>query len=49
VAAWILDMFCNFYFMINDKTADNSTNTKARGKNKHRFGILIILENFDVF
>jgi hypothetical protein len=23
---------CNFYFMINDKTIDNSTNTKARGK-----------------
>jgi hypothetical protein len=32
VAAWIMDIFCNFYFMINDKTADNSTNTKARGK-----------------
>jgi hypothetical protein len=33
-------------FSENHKIAENSTTTKAREKNKHRFGILIILEFF---
>jgi hypothetical protein len=41
-------MFCNFYLMKYHKIAKNSTTTKAREKNKHRFGILRILENFYV-
>jgi len=32
VAAWVPDMFCNFYFMKNHKIAKNSTTTKARDK-----------------
>jgi hypothetical protein len=32
VAAWVSDMFCNFYFVKNQKFADNSTITKARQK-----------------
>jgi hypothetical protein len=34
VAAWIPDMFCNFYLVKYHKVAKNSTTTKAR-KNKH--------------
>ncbi len=48
MAAWVSDMFCNFYLMKNHKIAINSTTAKARGKNKHLFGILGILEFFDV-
>jgi hypothetical protein len=32
VAAWVPDMFCNFYLVKNDKIANNSTTTKAREK-----------------
>jgi hypothetical protein len=32
VAAWIPDMFCNFYLVKNHKVAKNSTTTKARKK-----------------
>ncbi len=32
VAAWFLDMFCNFYLVRNHKIAQNSTTTKAREK-----------------
>ncbi len=46
VAACFPDMFCNFYLVKNPKIAKNSTTTKAREKNKHRFGILRILEFF---
>ncbi len=46
VAAWFPDTFCNFYLVKNHKIAKNSTATKARAKNKHRFGILRILEFF---
>ncbi len=42
VAAWVSDMFCNFYLLKNHKIADNSIITEARQKNKHRFGILRI-------
>jgi hypothetical protein len=48
VAPWFPDMFCNFYFVKNNKIAKNPTTTKAREQNKHRFGILRILEKFDV-
>jgi hypothetical protein len=46
VAAWVSDVFCNFYLLKNHKIADNSTTPKAREKNKHRFGILRTLEIF---
>jgi hypothetical protein len=46
VAAWVPDMFCNFYLVKSHKIANNSATTEARGKNKHRFGILRILETF---
>jgi hypothetical protein len=32
VAAWLADMFCNFYFMKNYIIAKNSTTRKAREK-----------------
>jgi hypothetical protein len=32
VAAWVSDMFCNFYLMKNHKIAKNSTTTKASEK-----------------
>ncbi len=32
VAAWVSDMFCNFYFVKNHKIANNSTTNKARLK-----------------
>jgi hypothetical protein len=41
VAPWVLDIFCNFYFVKNHKIANYSTATKDR-KNKHRFGIFRI-------
>jgi hypothetical protein len=40
VAAWFPDIFWNFYCVKNHKIAINSTTSKAREKNKHRFGIL---------
>ncbi len=46
VAAWVSDMFSNFYLVKNHKIANNSTTTTAREKNKHRFGILRILGIF---
>jgi hypothetical protein len=44
VAARVPDMFFNFYFGKNYKIGNNSTTNKDIEKNKHRFGILIILE-----
>jgi hypothetical protein len=38
-------MFCNFYFMKNNKIAKNSMTNRAR-KKLHRFGFLRILEKF---
>ncbi len=38
-----LDMFRNFYFVKNQKIANNSATTEAREKNKHRSGILRII------
>jgi hypothetical protein len=46
VAAWVPDMFCNFYQVKNPKIAKDSTTTKAKEKYKRRFGILGILEMF---
>jgi hypothetical protein len=47
VAAWVTDMFWDFYLVKNHKIAKkNSTVTKAREKNEHRFGILRILDIF---
>jgi hypothetical protein len=31
VAAWVTDMFCNFYFMKNPKIDNNSITTEAGG------------------
>jgi hypothetical protein len=39
-AARVQDIFSNFYLGKNYKFANNSSTTKAREKNKHRFGIL---------
>jgi hypothetical protein len=36
------DIFCNLYLVKNHKIAKNSTTTKAREKNKQRFGIQTI-------
>jgi hypothetical protein len=47
VAAWVSDMFCNFYLGKNEKIAKNSKTTKA-GKNRHSFRILRIFEFFDL-
>jgi hypothetical protein len=44
VAAWVPDMFSNFYVMKNHKIANNPTTTDAREKNEPKFGILRILE-----
>jgi hypothetical protein len=32
MAAWVPDMFCNFYFVKNYKLVNNSTTTKAGEK-----------------
>jgi hypothetical protein len=32
VAAWVLDMFCNFYIVKNHKIVNNTTTVKAREK-----------------
>jgi hypothetical protein len=42
VAAWVPDMLSNFYLVKNNKTAHNSATTE----NKHRFGMLKVLEIF---
>jgi len=42
VAAWVPDVFCNFYLVKNYEIAQNSTTTKAREKNKHIFEIFPI-------
>jgi hypothetical protein len=47
VATWVPDMVCDFYLGKSHKIANNSANTKAR-KNKQRFGIVKILELFDI-
>jgi hypothetical protein len=36
VAAWVPNIFCNFYFMKNHEIADNSTINEAREENKRR-------------
>jgi hypothetical protein len=45
VAAWMPDMFCNFYIIKYQKIAKHSTTTKLE-KTKQIFGILRITENF---
>jgi hypothetical protein len=37
VAAWVPDIFCNFYLIKNDQIANNSTATEAGEKNKGKF------------
>jgi hypothetical protein len=44
VAAWVPDMFCNFYLVKNYKIAKNSTTTKARAKIKTDLEFFRILE-----
>jgi hypothetical protein len=39
VAAWIPDMFCNFYSVKNHKIAKKLNNHKRQIKNKHIFAI----------
>ena len=40
VAAWVPDMFCNFYLVKSHKIANISATTEGTEKNKHIFGIL---------
>ncbi len=49
MGAWVSDMFGNFYLVKNLKIGNTSTTSKAREKNKHRFGILRILKMFCPF
>jgi hypothetical protein len=46
MAAWVLDMFFNFYVMKHDRIANNSATTEARERNKHRFGNHRLSETF---
>jgi hypothetical protein len=48
VAAWVSDMFCNFYLVKNPEIADNSTTTKAREKISTDLESLQFWKNFDV-
>jgi hypothetical protein len=48
VAAWVPDMFCNFYLTKSAKIANNSTNTDATRTNEHIFWNLRISEIFYV-
>ncbi len=43
VAAWVTDIFCEFYLVKNCKIIYNLSTTELR-KNKHRFGIFEIFE-----
>jgi hypothetical protein len=47
VAAWVQDMFCNFYLIQNHKIANNSTTIKAREKISTDLESLEFLKNFD--
>jgi hypothetical protein len=44
VAAWVPDMFCNFYLVKSYKISNNSATTEARERIYRRFGISRILE-----
>jgi hypothetical protein len=46
VAAWVSATVCNVYLVKNQKIADNSTTTKGREKNEHRFRIHRIILMF---
>ena len=46
VAAWVPDMFSNFYSEKNNKIGHNSTTTKATEKINTLFGVLRILKFF---
>jgi hypothetical protein len=45
VAAWVPDMFCDFYFVKNHENAKTLTTSENREK-INTFGILRILEIF---
>jgi len=49
VAAWVSDMFCNFYSVKTHKIAINSATSKTKEKKNLRFGVRTILENIDVW
>jgi hypothetical protein len=46
VAAWVSYLLYNFYLVYYHIVANNSTMTKAREKNKRRFGFLRFFEFF---
>jgi len=46
VAAWIPDMFCNFYLMKHHEIANNSATAEAEEKISARSGILTVLKFF---
>jgi hypothetical protein len=48
VAAWVPDMFCNFYLVKNHKIVKNSTTAKAREKISTDLESLELLQFFDV-
>ncbi len=45
LAAWVPDMFWNFYLLKSHSIANNSATTEAREKNKRTFGILKSFRN----
>jgi len=48
MAAWVPDMFWNFYKVTNDKIANNSTTNKARKKISTYLAFLEFYKTFDV-
>jgi hypothetical protein len=48
VAAWVTDMFCNFYFVKKYKIAKNSKTTKAREKIRTDLESLEFKKKFDI-
>jgi hypothetical protein len=44
VAAWVTDAFCNFLFGETSKMLIPQQPLKLRGKNDHKFRILIVLD-----
>ncbi len=48
MAAWVLDMFCDFYFVKNHKIVNNSTTNRAREKISTDLESLEFTKFFDV-
>jgi hypothetical protein len=48
VAAWVPDMFCNFYLVKNHKIAINATAAKGREKISTIWNPQKLTKNFDI-